>query len=87
LGLYATRARARLGPLIAVAGVTAYFGSLDRLTTQDALRPGILWLLAWAFGYGSARRQEEREAARLVQRQQVIAGERAHIARSRPGAC
>jgi signal transduction histidine kinase len=80
-GLYATRSRARLGPLIAVGGVVAYFHSINHLSVEDAAGPLILWLLAWAFGYGSARRQEEREAARLVVRQRDIADERAHIAR------
>jgi signal transduction histidine kinase len=67
--------------LIAVGGVLAYFASIDRFSLADVAGPLVLWLLAWALGYGSARRQEEREAARLVVRQRDLADERAHIAR------
>jgi signal transduction histidine kinase len=81
LGLYATRGRARLGPVIVLLGMVAYFTGTAR--TYPAIPAGVLfiWLLAWAFGYGTARRQEEREAARLQLRRRVVDAERARIAR------
>ena len=81
LGLHATRIRARWGPVLVVVGNLVYFFSIHSFTVTAVAGPGILWLLAWAFGYGNARRQEEREAARLVLRDRVMADERAHIAR------
>jgi signal transduction histidine kinase len=81
LGLYAGRTRARLGPVIALVGVVAYFASVAPPSVRDAAGPLVLWVLAWALGYGSARRHEERETARQLLRQRVIADERAHIAR------
>ena len=81
LGLYATRARAWLGPVIIVAGNLAYFATINSFSVADVTGPLILWLVVWAFGYGTARRQEEREAARLVLRDRVVTDERAHIAR------
>jgi signal transduction histidine kinase len=81
LGLYATRARAWLGPFVIAAGNVTYFTSIDSFSAGAAIAPLILWLLAWGYGYGTARRQEEREAGRLVLRDRVVADERAHIAR------
>jgi signal transduction histidine kinase len=81
LGLYATRRRAWWGPVMVVAGNIVYFSSIHSLSGTAVAGPLVLWLLAWAFGYGNARRQEEREAARLVLRDRVVADERAHIAR------
>jgi signal transduction histidine kinase len=81
LGLYATRRRAWWGPFAVVLGNIVYFSSIHSLSVSAASGPLILWLLAWAFGYGTARRQEEREAARLALRDRVVADERAHIAR------
>ncbi|MER5865174.1 histidine kinase [Kitasatospora sp. NPDC002040] len=76
LGRYATRGRARLGPVVVLAGMAGYFGAL-------AVPGGVLflWLLTWALGYAAARRQEERTVARQVLRQRVVAEERARIAR------
>ncbi|MBC3840821.1 hypothetical protein GXW82_12640 [Streptacidiphilus sp. 4-A2] len=81
LGLYATRGRARLGPVIVFLGMAAYFTGSAR--TYPVIPAGALfiWLLAWALGYGTARRQEEREAARRQLRQRVVEAERARIAR------
>ncbi|MFI9273532.1 sensor histidine kinase [Kitasatospora sp. NPDC052896] len=81
LGLYATRGRARLAPVIVLLGIAAYFTGAAR--TYPVIPAGVLfiWLLAWAFGYGTARRQEEREAARRQLRQRVVDAERARIAR------
>jgi signal transduction histidine kinase len=81
LGLYATRRRAWWGPVTVVVGNLVYFTSIHSLSVSAVTGPLVLWLLAWAFGYGNARRQEEREAARLVLRERVVADERAHIAR------
>jgi signal transduction histidine kinase len=81
LGLYATRARAWFGPVVIAAGNVIYFTSIDSFSAGAVLAPLLLWLLAWGYGYGTARRQEEREAARLVLRDRVVADERAHIAR------
>ncbi|MFC9330005.1 sensor histidine kinase [Kitasatospora sp. NPDC057015] len=81
LGLYATRGRARLGPLVLLPGLAAYFAGLAH--TYPAVPAGVLflWLLAWAVGYATARRQEEREIARRLLRQRVVVEERARIAR------
>ena len=81
LGLYATRPRAWVGPFVIVAGNVVYFTSIDSFSPANVISPLILWLLVWAFAYGTARRQEERAAARLVLRDRVVADERAHIAR------
>ena len=81
LGLYAGRRRAWWGPGMVVVGNVVYFSSIHRFSVGDCSGPLVLWLLAWAFGYGLARRQEEREAARLALRGRVVADERAHIAR------
>jgi signal transduction histidine kinase len=81
LGLYATRRRAWWGPVTIVVGNLLYFSSIHTLSLGNVAGPLVLWLLAWAFGYGNARRQEEREAARLALRDRVVADERAHIAR------
>ncbi|MCX5215101.1 histidine kinase [Kitasatospora sp. NBC_00240] len=81
LGLYATRGRALLGPVVVLPGMAAYFAGLAH--TYPALPAGVLfvWLLAWAVGFATARRQEEREAARLLLRRRVVGDERARIAR------
>ncbi|MET9617381.1 sensor histidine kinase [Kitasatospora indigofera] len=81
LGLYATRGRALLGPVVVLPGMAAYFAGLAH--TYPAVPAGVLflWLLAWAVGYATARRQEERERARLLLRRRVVVDERARIAR------
>ncbi|WP_190208944.1 sensor histidine kinase [Kitasatospora indigofera] len=81
LGLYATRGRALLGPVVVLPGMAAYFAGLAH--TYPAVPAGVLflWLLAWAVGYATARRQEERERARLLLRRRVVLDERARIAR------
>jgi signal transduction histidine kinase len=40
-----------------------------------------VWLLAWAVGYNAARRREEQRAARRLAQRQAVADERARIAR------
>lgn len=84
LGLHGTRRRAWLGPFAALLGMAAYFADLARTyPAVPAIPAGVLflWLLGWAVGYGTARRAEEREAARRRLRQQVVAEERARLAR------
>ncbi|MFJ5120647.1 sensor histidine kinase [Kitasatospora sp. NPDC088548] len=81
LGLYATRRRAWLGPFAALLGMAAYFADFGH--AYPVIPAGVLffWLLGWAFGYGAARRAEERDAARSLLRQRVVAEERARLAR------
>ncbi|WP_051943590.1 sensor histidine kinase [Streptacidiphilus rugosus] len=81
LGLRGTRAWARLGPVIALLGMVAYFSGVAR--TYQLMPAAVLfvWLLVWALGYGSARKQEEQAAARRALRDQVVAEERVRIAR------
>ncbi|WP_405004609.1 histidine kinase [Kitasatospora purpeofusca] len=81
LGLYAPRRRAWCGPFAALLGMAAYFADLGH--DYPVVPAGVLflWLLGWAFGYGTARRAEEREAARWRLRREVVAEERARLAR------
>ncbi|MEV0191503.1 sensor histidine kinase [Kitasatospora purpeofusca] len=81
LGLYAPRRRAWFGPFAALLGMAAYFADLGH--DYPVIPAGVLflWLLGWAVGYGTARRAEEREAARRRLRSEVVAEERARLAR------
>ncbi len=81
LGLYAPRRRAWFGPFAALLGMAAYFADLGH--DYPVIPAGVLflWLLGWAFGYGTARRTEEREAARRRLRREVVTEERARLAR------
>ncbi len=81
VGLYASRRRALLGPAIAVVGVFTYIAGQGLVAPPDPAGVLLVWILAWALGYGGARRQEDREAARRLLRQRVVADERARIAR------
>lgn len=81
LGLYATRRRALLGPPIVVAGMTAYYAGLDPRSPVPPIGVLFFWLLAWALGFMTARRQEDRDAARRLLREQVAADERGRLAR------
>ncbi|WP_018348379.1 sensor histidine kinase [Longispora albida] len=80
LGHYSARRWAWWGPVIALAGVVAYFARFEVMASAPA---GVLfvWLLAWAAGYGNARRREQLEAERIVLRRESISDERARIAR------
>ncbi|MET7396143.1 sensor histidine kinase [Dactylosporangium sp. NPDC005572] len=80
-GLYATRRRALLAPPLAVAGIAAYFTRLHPVSAAIPAGVVCFWLLAWALGYLTARRQDDREDARQLLREQVVADERARIAR------
>ena len=81
LGLHATRARARWGPPIALAGVAVYFTGTAH--PEPLLPVGVLfvWLATWALGYSTARRREEQDRARVAIRHRVIAEERTAMAR------
>ncbi len=81
LGLYAPRRRAWFGPFAALLGMAAYFADLGH--DYPVIPAGVLflWLLGWAVGYGTARRAEEREAARQRLRREVVTEERARLAR------
>ncbi|WP_380279463.1 sensor histidine kinase [Kitasatospora purpeofusca] len=81
LGLYAPRRRAWFGPFAALLGMAAYFADLGRAYPVIPAGVLFLWLLGWAVGYGTARRSEQREAARLLLRREVVAEERARLAR------
>ncbi len=81
VGLYANRRRAWLGPVIAVVGVFTYVAGRGLVVPPEPAGVLLVWILAWALGYGGARRQEDREAARRLLRQRVVADERARIAR------
>jgi signal transduction histidine kinase len=79
LGLYATRGRARWGLLLVISGVFAYAaGPYAAAPAADVLVP---WLLAWAAGYGGARRREDQAVARQAIRGQAVAQERLRLAR------
>lgn len=82
VGLYATRRRAWWGLVGFLAVMPAYFAAVGPPYRPTPIG-GVLfvWALAWAVGYGSARRREEQRAARRLMRQQVVADERARIAR------
>ncbi|MEV6522549.1 histidine kinase [Longispora sp. NPDC051575] len=80
LGQYGSRRRALWGPVVALAGILAYFA---RSETEPAVPTGVLflWLLGWAVGYTSARRRERQEAARRIRAREAVADERVRIAR------
>jgi signal transduction histidine kinase len=81
LGLYATRGRARLGLLFMIPGVLAYFSVAGSSAGGPAVGVLFGWLLAWAAGYGGARRREEQAVARQAIRAQAVAEERLRLAR------
>ena len=82
LGLYAHKARAWLGPVLVAPAVVAYFTAAGSAGGTPAPAGVLLtWLLAWAVGYGSARRREGQQAARDAMRRQVVADERTRLAR------
>ncbi|QMU76908.1 sensor histidine kinase [Streptacidiphilus sp. PB12-B1b] len=81
LGLWGTRTRARLGPAIVLPGMIAYFSGTAHTYAMVPAAVLFVWLLAWALGYGGARRREAWEASRRVVRDQVVAEERVRIAR------
>jgi signal transduction histidine kinase len=80
LGLYGTRARARWGPPIIVAGVLAYFATFS-IGVFAPIGVLFVWLATWAVGYSTARRREEQDRARRAIARQVVAEERTRMAR------
>ena len=86
VGRYASRSRARWGPVLIVAGVVGYFIGTPGLAQADLLELGsvlLVWLATWALGYGAARRREEQERTRRRGRA-AVRRRRAHP--DRPGA-
>jgi signal transduction histidine kinase len=84
VGLYATRARARWGPLIIVAGILGYFAGTPGLRRTDPVQLAyvlLVWLGGWAFGYATARRREDQERVRRALEREVIAEERVRMSR------
>jgi len=82
VGLYAPRGRAWWGPVLAVPGVFVYVsGAWSAASASPAAGVLLSWLLAWAVGYGAARRREEQQAARQAMRRQAVAEERSRMAR------
>lgn len=82
LGLYGRRDRAWWGPFLVIPAVLIYFARAEPAAPVSGPTGVLLaWLLAWAVGYGSARRREEQQAARAAMRRQAVADERSRLAR------
>jgi len=81
LGHYATPGRARLGPILVLPGVVAYFASGDYQSVVAPVGVVFVWLLAWAAGYTTARRHERMESRRRLLRREAVIDERVRIAR------
>jgi signal transduction histidine kinase len=84
VGLYATRARARWGLLIVVAGVVGFFAGTPGLRQTNPVRLAyvlLIWLGGWGFGYARARRGEDQERVRQALEREVVAEERVRMSR------
>ena len=84
VGLYASRTRARWGPLLVIAGVLGYFVSTPGLASADMgqlLQTLGTWLAAWALGYSAARRRDAHDRARIALERHAVAEERIAISR------
>ena len=84
VGLYATRARARWGPVIVVAGVVGYFAGTPGLQNTYPVQLAyvlLVWLGGWGLGYATARRREDQERVRRALEREVIAEERVRMSR------
>jgi signal transduction histidine kinase len=84
VGLYATRARARWGPVIVVAGVVGFFAGTTGLQRTDPVQLAyvlLIWLGGWGFGYAMARRREDQERVRRALEREVVADERVRMSR------
>jgi signal transduction histidine kinase len=79
-GLYATRRRALVAPLVTVPSVAVYFAD-GQSPAAMPVAIMFLWLVTWAAGYATARRREQQEQARSSMRHQATADERSRIAR------
>ena len=84
VGLYASRARARWGLLIVVAGVVGFFAGTPGLQRTNPVQLAyvlLIWLGGWGFGYARARRGEDGERVRRALEREVIAEERVRMSR------
>jgi len=84
VGLYASRARARWGPVIVVAGVVGFFAGTPGLQRTNPVQLAyvlLIWLGGWGFGYARARRGEDAERVRRALEREVIAEERVRMSR------
>jgi signal transduction histidine kinase len=84
VGLYASRARARWGLVIVVAGVVGFFAGTPGLQRTDPVQLAyvlLIWLGGWGFGYARARRGEDAERVRRALEREVIAEERVRMSR------
>jgi signal transduction histidine kinase len=81
LGHYGSPARARLGPVLVLPGVLAYFAPEHDESLAAPVGVLFVWLLAWAAGYSSARRREQTESRRRLMRREAVIDERVRIAR------
>ncbi|GIJ48023.1 hypothetical protein Val02_49090 [Virgisporangium aliadipatigenens] len=81
LGLYASRRKALVGPVVLLPGVLAYFSTETGASETAPVGVLFVWLLAWAVGYSFARRREQMEAHRRLMRREAIINERVRIAR------
>jgi len=84
VGLYATRARARWGLVIVVAGVVGFFAATPGLQRTNPVQLAyvlLIWLGGWGFGYATARRREDQERVRRALEREVIAEERVRMSR------
>jgi signal transduction histidine kinase len=81
LGLYAARGRAWCGLVIVPAAVFSYFSAGPQAPDPPVAGVLLVWLLAWALGYGAARRREDHQAAQQAMQRQTQAEERTRLAR------
>ena len=84
VGLYASRARARWGVLIVVAGVVGFFAGTPGLQRTNPVQLAyvlLIWLGGWGFGYTTARRREDQERVRRALEREVVAEERVRMSR------
>ncbi|MFF3936968.1 sensor histidine kinase [Streptomyces phaeofaciens] len=80
VGLHATPGRARLGALLVLPGVLAYFAPGER-TAPVPVAVVFVWLLVWAAGYAAARRNREAQERAAQRHREAVLGERVRIAR------
>jgi signal transduction histidine kinase len=81
LGYHASPQRARIGPIVLLPGILAYFSTEDDASPTAPVGVLFVWLLAWATGYSFARRREQMEANRRLMRREAVIDERVRIAR------
>lgn len=81
VGAHATPRRARAGLLVGLVGVAVYFTAADAAFAVLPLLIGVIWTLAWATGFSTARRLRERDVAHAAAVDSAASGERLRIAR------